>query len=187
MQQLGSGGLRVTIGIQTASQVESASRARATACDVPVEQVSVSTVGPTWGGEVTRGALIGLLVFLAAVTLYLALRFEPAMAGAALIALLHDIVLTIGVYALVGFVVTPATVIALLTVLGLLFAGSLFLGAGTLKDLALAQFVGILAGTYSSLFIATPVLVQIQECRDRGRRPAVHRSGLSRPRASVKV
>ena len=141
------------------------------------------------------------------------------MAGAALVALIHDLVLTIGIYALVGFTVTPATLIGLLTILGyslydtvvvfdkvrenvrdirssttktysdaanlavnqvlvrsvnttiigvlpvaaLLFAGAVILGEGPLKDLALALFVGMISGAYSSIFIATPLLAQVKE------------------------
>jgi preprotein translocase subunit SecF len=176
----------------------------------------------------------GLVVFLAAVALYLTLRFELAMAAAALVALLHDLLLTVGVYALAGLVVTPATVIALLTVLGfslydtvivfdrvreldrdrapgtshaeaadaalnqtvarslttsviallpvtgLLLAGSVVLGAGVLQDLALAQFVGIAVGAYSSLFIATPVLVQLKQWQERRAGPH-HADRSARP------
>ncbi|SHL25615.1 preprotein translocase subunit SecF [Pseudonocardia thermophila] len=80
--------------------------------------ISDSAVSGTWGGEITRQALIALGVFLVLVTLFLALYFERAMAVAAIVALLHDVVVTAGVYSLVGFEVTPATVIGLLTILG---------------------------------------------------------------------
>ena len=141
------------------------------------------------------------------------------MALAAMVALVHDVVITVGIYALVGFEVTPATIIGVLTILGfslydtvvvfdkvkentrgilgqsrmtyseaanlalnqtfirsvntsivallpvaaILFVGVGLLGAGTLKDLALALFIGLLAGTYSSLFVATPFLCQLKE------------------------
>ena len=167
-------------------------------------------------------ALTGLAVFLLAVTLFLTIYFEWRMAVAAIIALIHDVVITIGIYALVGFEVTPATVIGILTILGfslydtvvvfdkvkentrgilgqsrmtysdaanlavnqtivrslntsivallpvaaILFVGAGLLGAGTLKDLALALFIGTAAGTYSSIFVATPFLCQMKE-RDR--------------------
>jgi preprotein translocase subunit SecF len=178
-----------------------------------VDAVSIDDVGPNWGRQVSNKALRGLIVFLVAVGLYISFRFEPKMAVAALIALAHDLIVTAGIYALVGFTVTPATVIALLTLLGyslydtvvvfdrvrensealgagrssysdmvnksvnqvlmrsmntsltsllpvgaLLFVGSYLLKAETLQDLALALFVGILVGTYSSVFIASPVL-----------------------------
>lgn len=174
--------------------------------------VSSATVSPTWGAQVSGKALRALIVFLVLVSIYIAWRFEWQMAVAAFIALIHDILITVGIYSFTRFTVAPATVIATLTILGyslyddvvvfdkiketsasvvglrqdyeemvnrslnevlmrslntslaallpvgaLLFAG-VFLGAETLKDFALALFVGILAGTYSSIFIATPVI-----------------------------
>jgi preprotein translocase subunit SecF len=83
-----------------------------------VDQVSVSTIGPTWGGQVTAKARLALIVFLIAVVIYISLRFEPKMAIAALVAMLHDLLVTLGVYSLFGFQITPDTVIALLTILG---------------------------------------------------------------------
>jgi preprotein translocase subunit SecF len=195
-----------------------ASEALAKACGVEVSAISTQAVGPSWGQQITQKALIGLAVFLALVVLYLSVWFEWRMAIAALVALAHDIIITIGVYALVGFEVTPATVIGVLTILGyslydtvvvfdkvkentraitgstrmtyeaaanlavnqtlvrsintsivgllpvasLLFVGAYVLGAGTLKDLALALFVGIAVGTYSSVCVATPVLVDLK-------------------------
>jgi len=219
IQQVGQGRLRATTEVQSAAQVNAAISQLATRYGITERDVATSTVGPTWGSEVSRKALIGLVIFLAAVVAYLSFRFEPRMAIAAMLALIHDLLITIGIYVLVGFEVTPATVIAVLTILGfslydtvivfdrireltrglsatsrityaaaandglnqtvvrslntsiigvlpvasLLFVGAGLLGAGTLKDLALAQFVGILAGTYSSIFIATPLLVQLKE------------------------
>jgi len=189
------------------------------------DEVSPSNVGPAWGRQVTEKALQGLAIFLVAVVLYISVRFEPKMAAAAIVALIHDLVLTAGVYAVTQFVVTPSTVIALLTVLGyslydtivvfdkveenvrglsvqgrqtygdaaelavnqtfmrsintsliallpvsgLLFVGAFLLGAGTLKDLALALFVGLASGAYSSLFLATPLLVDLKEREPRYR------------------
>lgn len=181
------------------------------------EAISDSAVSGTWGGEITRKALIALVVFLGLVTVFLAVYFEPRMALAALVALVHDVLVTAGIYSLVGFEVTPASVIGLLTilgfslydtvvvfdkvqenthgllgltrrtyaeaanlavnqtlmrsintsliavlpVLGLLVIGVGLLGVGTLKDLALVLIVGLLAGTMSSIFLATPVLVDL--------------------------
>jgi preprotein translocase subunit SecF len=181
--------------------------------------IDVSSVGPRWGEQVSDQALRGLLVFLVLVSIYIALRFELRMALAAFVTLLHDIVVTVGVYAIVGFEVSPASVIALLTILGyslydtvvifdrvtedtkgltstasqtygevanhainevlvrsistsltsllpvasLLFIGGNLLGADTLTDLALALFVGMAIGTYSSIFVATPLLVFLKE------------------------
>lgn len=175
-------------------------------------------VGPRWGAQVTERALIALGVFLALAALYIALRFEWRMALAALVTLLHDVLVTVGIYALVGFEVSPASVIALLTILGysmydtvvvfdrvreetadlgasenrtyaelangalnavlvrslstsvtsllpvgaLLVIGAQLLGADTLADLALALFIGMAVGTYSSIFIATPLLVALK-------------------------
>jgi preprotein translocase subunit SecF len=85
----------------------------------PSEQaISDSAVSATWGGEISRQALIALVVFLCLVSAFLAVYFEPRMALAALIALIHDVLVTAGIYSLVGFEVTPASVIGLLTILG---------------------------------------------------------------------
>lgn len=176
--------------------------------------VQIEFVGPTWGESISRNALQALVVFLLVVVAYISWRLEPKMAGAAVLALTHDVFITVGLYALVGFLVSPSTVIALLTILGyslydtvvvfdrveenarhlgepgrrtyrqmvntslnqvfwrslntsitsllpvggLLFIGSQLLGAETLQDLALALFIGMGLGTYSSLFVAAPVL-----------------------------
>jgi len=214
----------------------------ADAAGVQPAQVSPESVSADWGRDITDQALIALVVFLAAVVLFLAIRFQPKMAVGAIVALLHDIVLTAGVYSLVGFEVTPSTVIgfltilgfslydtvvvfdkvdentkdlekgarmtwgeaanlavnqtlmrsintsviALLPVLGLLVVGVGLLGVGTLQDLALVLTVGLAAGTYSSIFLATPVLAdlkdrepEVQALRKRvlARRAADARSG----------
>ncbi|MBB5800540.1 preprotein translocase subunit SecF [Saccharothrix ecbatanensis] len=180
--------------------------------------VSDSAVSASWGGEITGKALIALGVFFLAVMIFLALYFEISMAIAALVAVLHDVVITAGIYSLVGFEVSPATVIGLLTilgfslydtvvvfdkvrentrgllgltrrtyaeaanlavnqtlmrsintsliallpVLGLLVIGVGLLGVGTLKDLALVQLTGIAIGALSSIYIATPVAVDLK-------------------------
>jgi preprotein translocase subunit SecF len=85
---------------------------------VDPNNIATETVGPEWGSQVTKKALQGLVVFLIAVVIYISIRFEPKMAAAAIIALIHDLLLAAGVYSVIGFVVTPSTVIALLTVLG---------------------------------------------------------------------
>lgn len=84
----------------------------------PGQEVSKSTVGPTWGGQVTDHALIALVAFIVIVGIYISLRFEPKMAAAAFVALIHDLLVAAGVYSLVGFQVTPDTVVAILTILG---------------------------------------------------------------------
>jgi preprotein translocase subunit SecF len=81
-------------------------------------QVSTSSVGPTWGGQVTNRALEALIIFFLAVVLYISVRFEPKMALAAFIAMVHDLLVTVGVYSLFGFQISPDTVIAILTILG---------------------------------------------------------------------
>lgn len=83
-----------------------------------IEDVSLTSVGPSWGDEISEKALRALIVFLIAITIYISFRFEFRMALPTLAALIHDILITIGVYSLAGFEVTPATVIALLTILG---------------------------------------------------------------------
>jgi len=191
---------------------------------VSVESIDTQNVGPSWGEEISRKALQGLIAFLIIVMIYLALTFEPKMAIAAIVALIHDVFITVGIYALVGFEVSPSTVIGFLTILGyslydtvvvfdkvrentrsitatgkytysqaanlavnqtivrslntsliallpvaaILFVGAGVLGDGTLKDLSLALFIGLIAGTYSSIFIAAPVLAQLRE-----REPAI--------------
>ncbi len=190
----------------------------------PLTAVSTSIVGPSWGHDVSSKALKALIIFLVLVTAVMAVYFRAwRMAVAALIALFHDLLFTVGVYAGIGFVVTPATVIGFLTILGfslydtvvvfdkvrentaefasqkrytyaelanlavnqtlvrsintsvvallpvvsILFIGRFF-GAGTLKDISLALFVGLAVGTYSSIFVATPFVVAL-----RGAEPAV--------------
>src|SRR5919204_5396720 len=181
--------------------------------------ITVKTVGPLWGSQISSKAVQALIAFLIVIVIYLSIAFDLRMAIAAFVALLHDLVITTGVYALAGFQVAPATVIGLLTILGyslydtvvvfdkvrentagllassratysqaanqalnqtlvrsintsiiallpvasILFVGAGLLGAGELKDLALVLFVGMLSGTYSSIFIATPVLAGLKE------------------------
>jgi preprotein translocase subunit SecF len=206
--------------------------------------VTVNLVGASWGSSISHKAIEALIVFLVLVVIYLSIAFEWRMAAGAFTALIHDIVITIGVYALLGFQVSPATVIGLLTILGyslydtvvvfdkvrentagiqttqrstygqaanlalnqtlvrsintsliallpvaaILFIGAGLLGAGELKDLALVLFVGMMSGTYSSIFIATPVLVDLKERQPEfkalaarvGRRDAGDRSTTQR-------
>jgi preprotein translocase subunit SecF len=181
--------------------------------------VTLNTVGPTWGHEVSRKALQALIVFFVVLALYLGIRFEPKMSGAAIVAVLHDIAFTVGVYAIIRFPVTPATITAFLTILGfslydtvvvfdkvrentatpavmgrntygemvdrslnqvlmrslstslvallpvvsMLVVGSFILGATTLEDFALALLAGLFVGVYSSIFVATPLLVWWKE------------------------
>jgi preprotein translocase subunit SecF len=85
---------------------------------ISANEISEQDVGPTWGGTISNKAITGLIVFLVLVSLYISLRFEPKMAAGALVALFHDLIITAGIYALVGREVTPETVIAILTILG---------------------------------------------------------------------
>ena len=221
VQTLSDGTFLITTKKTTGqTQVNDVISELSTRLGVKQTDISPSTVGGTWGSQISKKALEGLLIFLVGVVVYITLAFrEFKMALSAFIALLHDLLITAGVYSLIGFEVTPSTVIALLTILGfslydtvvvfdkvrentaklqsagrvsygqaanlalnqtlvrsintslialipvgaLLFVGAGLLGAGTLKDLALAQFVGLASGAYSSIFIATPLLVQLKE------------------------
>jgi preprotein translocase subunit SecF len=183
------------------------------------DQISPTTVGSTWGSQITNKAIEGLIIFLLAVILYLSVRYEWKMALSAIIALIHDLVVTAGIYSLIGLEVSPSTVIALLTILGyslydtvvvfdkvrentasiaggsrmtfsqatnlavnqtlvrsintsviallpvigLLAIGAGLLGAGSLKDLSFALFIGLASGAYSSIFIASPLLCDFKE------------------------
>jgi preprotein translocase subunit SecF len=209
----------VQTGVLTSHVSQQVTNALASTFHLNPNSIAVQFVGPTWGGQITSKAVEALIIFLVVIVIYLSIAFEWRMAVAAFVALLHDIVITIGVYALTGFTVSPTSVIGLLTILGyslydtvvvfdkvrentagllttqrstysdaanlalnqtlvrsmntsltallpvasILFVGAGLLGAGTLKDLALVLFVGMLSGTYSSIFIATPVLADLKE------------------------
>jgi preprotein translocase subunit SecF len=124
IQVLGTNILRVqadpTEGTREEREAEqqAVAEALAEAEGVDASTVSVNEVGPSWGSEITEKALRALIAFLIAITIYISLRFEPKMALACLAALFHDILVTVGVYSIVGFEVTPATVVAFLTILG---------------------------------------------------------------------
>ncbi|MEX5634363.1 protein translocase subunit SecF [Parafrankia sp. FMc2] len=240
-----SGQFRVQTPTLSDQQTEQVQNALAETFNVenPDENIAVSTVGSSWGSTITNKAIKGLIVFLVLVMIYLSIRFEWKMAAAAMAALVHDLVVTMGIYSLVGFEVTPSTIIAVLTILGfslydtvvvfdrvrentagmatstrrtyaeatndalnetlvrslntslialipvasLLFVGAGLLGAGTLKDLALAQFVGIASGAYSSLFFATPLLVDLKrnEADVRALDARVARARASRARSEA--
>jgi len=216
---------------------------------VNTNDISVTTVGPSWGSQISGKALEALIAFLIVIVLYLSIAFEWKMAISAFIALLHDLVIATGVYALAGFQVSPATVIGLLTILGyslydtvvvfdkvrentagllggarttysqaanlalnqtlvrsintsliallpvsaILVVSTALLGANNeLEELALVLFVGMLSGTYSSIFIATPVLADLKEREPQyqalAKRVAVRASGgRSAKRAMAKA
>ena len=203
----------------TVKQQDSVVSALSKKFGVPQNEISQTSIGASWGSQISKKAAEALIAFIVVIVIYLSIAFEWKMAVAALIALVHDIVITVGVYALAHFEVSPASVIGLLTILGyslydtvvvfdkvrentagllassrstysqaanqalnqtlvrsintsliallpvasILFVGAGFLGAGELKDLALVLFVGMLSGTYSSIFIATPVLADLKE------------------------
>ncbi|MGI8434972.1 MAG: protein translocase subunit SecF [Nocardioidaceae bacterium] len=208
-------------------------------------ELSSTTIGPTWGQAVAKKALTGLGVFLVLVVLFIWAYFrEWRMSAAAIVALAHDLVITVGVYALTGFEVTPATVTGFLTILGyslydtvvvfdkvrentrgittstrrtyaqsanlavnqtlvrsintsvaallpvgaILYVGVVQLGSGPLKDLALALFVGMAAGAYSSIFIAAPLLAQLKmrepSMQAQAKRVASRRSAAARGEAA---
>jgi preprotein translocase subunit SecF len=219
VQKIGNDKVRVQTNALTSVQQAAVEDKLATKFGVSVDSIDSQIIGPSWGAEITRKALYGLFGFLIVVMLYLAMAFESKMAIAAIIAVIHDVFITVGIYALVGFEVTPATVIGFLTILGyslydtvvvfdkvrentrgiassgkstysqaanlavnqtlvrsfntsfiallpvgsILFVGAGLLGAGTLKDLSLALFIGLATGTYSSIFIATPILAALRE------------------------
>ncbi|GGO51142.1 protein translocase subunit SecF [Streptomyces lasiicapitis] len=219
VQKLGNDTLRIQIaGVDTAKS-DQVKDEIAKDLGMESEKINADLVGPSWGEQVANKAWQGLGIFMVLVVIYLAIAFEWRMALAALIALIHDITITVGVYALVGFEVTPGTVIGLLTILGyslydtvvvfdslkeqskdlakqtrftysevanrsinstlvrsinttvvallpvagLLFIGGGFLGAGMLNDISLSLFVGLAAGAYSSIFIATPLVADLKE------------------------
>jgi preprotein translocase subunit SecF len=218
-QVVGGNSILLRTGSLSNDEENAVVAAVAQAAGVQANEVSPQAVSAAWGHDITDKALIALVVFLVAVVLFLAVRFQPKMAVGAIAALLHDLVVTAGIYSLIGFEVTPSTVIGLLTILGfslydtvvvfdkvdentkglsagarmtwseaanlavnqtlmrsintsviallpvagLLFVGAGLLGVGTLKDLALVLFVGLAAGTYSSIFLATPIVADLKE------------------------
>ena len=237
--KIGDSEVRVETEEITDEQKTQARDALAEEFGVEPSTVSAQVIGPSWGSDISAKALRGLLIFLVLVTLFMSLYFEWKMALAGMIALVHDLLLTVGLYALIGFAVTPATVIGLLTILGyslydtvvvfdkvkentaglqgsarqsysqaanlavnqtlvrsintsviallpvgaILFIGAGLLRAETLKDLSLALFIGIATGTYSSVFIATPIVAQLKErepaMQALARRAASRQSGVA--------
>ncbi len=226
------GGTTVRVQTEAAEErTEAAKSTLAAAFGVAPASVSSSLIGPSWGQSVSEKALQALLVFLVLVAVVMALYFRTwAMAVAGLVALLHDLVVTVGIYALFGFEISPSsmigfltilgyslydtvvvfdkvrentaqamgtrrmsyaqaanlavnqtlvrsvntTVVALLPILAILVVGFTQLGPGTLLDLSLALFVGIAVGAYSSVFIATPILVNIRSRDPRVKELAQH-------------
>lgn len=116
--ETGAGIIRVQTPPVDAAQSQEISRVLADTCGVAATDISVQVVGPTWGAEITSKGIQALIVFIVLVTIFLAIYFEWRFAVAALVALVHDIVLTVGIYAITGLPVTPATLIGFLTILG---------------------------------------------------------------------
>ncbi|MFD7509338.1 protein translocase subunit SecF [Streptomyces sp. NPDC059853] len=219
VQSLGNdGSLRIQVSGLDTEQSNITREALAEELGIPAQDLNAELVGPSWGSQIANKAWQGLAIFMVLVVIYLAIAFEWRMAAAALIALIHDLTITVGVYALVGFEVTPGTVIGLLTILGyslydtvvvfdglkettknypkqstytygelanrslngtlvrsintsvvallpvaaLLFIGGGVLGGGMLNDIALSLFVGLTAGAYSSIIIATPLVADFK-------------------------
>jgi preprotein translocase subunit SecF len=217
--------IRIEAEPTSADETDDVSSALADATGVTVDEVDITSVGPSWGEEISAKALRALIVFLIVVTIYIALRFELKMAIPTLVALIHDVLITTGVYAWSGLEVTPATVIAVLTILGysiydgivvfdkvdentrlvsstgglsyagmvnvslnqalmrslnttmtallpvasLLIVGSWIMGASTLEEFAVALLIGLFAGAYSSIFLASPLLAVLKEREPRYR------------------
>ena len=236
---VGGDSVRVQTEQLTSDESAEVRSALSDAYAVPLEDVTESFIGPSWGQDITGQALRALVVFLALAAVVMAAYFRTwKMSVAALVALLHDLVLTAGIYGITGFEVTPAAVIGFLTILGyslydtvvvfdkvrentaedgsesrrtfgesvnlavnqtlvrsintsvvailpvasILFIGALLLGAGTLRDIALALFIGILVGTYSTIFIAAPLYAQLREGED-GVKKSDQRSLAARAKA----
>ncbi|MFF4173478.1 protein translocase subunit SecF [Streptomyces sp. NPDC001744] len=220
VQQLGNGSLRIQVGGLDTDKSDQVRSELAKDLKVAENKIAAELVGPSWGEQIANKAWTGLGVFMILVVIYLAIAFEWRMAVAALVALVHDLTITVGIYSLVGFEVTVGTVIGLLTILGyslydtvvvfdslkestkdltkkqarftyselanrsingtlvrsinttvvallpvagLLFIGGGVLGAGMLNDISLSLFVGLAAGAYSSIFIATPLVADLKE------------------------
>lgn len=220
VQVVGGNDMQVQMQAVKAEELPVVAAKLAEAYGVSEDKVSSSLIGPTWGEDVSKKALTGLVWFLVLVAGFMSLYFRAwRMAAAGLVALIHDLVFTVGIYALSGFVVTPASVIGFLTILGyslydtvvvfdkvrentanvlsqhrytydelanlavnqtlvrsintsivallpvsaILFIGAYLLRAGTLKDISLALFVGMAVGTFSSIFVATPIEVALRD------------------------
>ena len=223
IQTSGNGTVKVSFKHLTQAKQNQVTDAIAKAAHTSPGQVSINDVGPSWGKTVTNKARTALIVFFILITVYISFRFEWKMAIAALVAVVHDILVTIGVYSISRFEVTPATVVAFLTILGyslydtivvfdrieentrglsasgrltysdtvnlsmnqvlmrsintsfvailpvasILAIGVYVLGATALEDFGLALLVGLITGAYSSIFIASPVLVLLKEREPR--------------------
>jgi preprotein translocase subunit SecF len=219
VQKIGEDKIRLQTGALETAEAEGIQRAISSNFNVQAGDIDTQIIGPSWGAEITKKALYGLIAFLIVIMIFLSMTFNSKMAISAIIAVVHDVFITVGIYALVGFDVTPASVIGFLTILGyslydtvvvfdkvnentrsitssskqtftqatnlavnqtivrsinttvtsllpvasILIIGGALLGAGTLKDIALALFIGMIVGAYSSVFIAPAILAQLRE------------------------
>lgn len=220
VSQLGPTDIRVQTEALKETENLAVTASLAKAYDIDEADVTYSFIGPAWGQDITKQALIALVVFIVFATVVMALYFRTwKMSLAAMIALFHDLIITAGIYGLSGFEVTPAAMIGFLTILGyslydtvvvfdkirentsagelgdrrtfgeavnlgvnqtlvrsintavvallpvasILFIGNYVLGAGTLRDIALALFIGIFVGAYSTIFVAAPVYAHLRE------------------------
>ncbi len=217
---VGGSTIRVQTDQLTTEETDSLRGQLADAYSVELDNVTSSFIGASWGSDITGQALRALAIFVALVSIVMALYFRTwKMSVAAIVAMIHDLVITAAVYGAFGLEVTPAAIIGLLTILGyslydtvvvfdkirentsisydvskrtfaesvnlavnqtlvrsintsvvavlpvgsILFIGSFLLGAGTLRDISLALFIGIIAGAYSTMFIAAPLYAQLRE------------------------
>jgi preprotein translocase subunit SecF len=223
IQTTGNGFVKVSAKHQSQAKEIEVTDTLAKVANTTPQQVSVNDVGPSWGKAVTNKAEKALVVFFILITIYISFRFEWKMAIAAIVAVIHDILVTVGIYSISRFSVTPGTVVAFLTILGyslydtivvfdrieentrglsasgrmtyadtvnlsmnqvlmrsintsfvailpvasILGIGAYLLGATALEDFGLALLVGLLTGAYSSIFIASPVLVLLKEREPR--------------------
>ena len=214
--------IRIQVGDQTTEVRAKVQSDLATKANVDINEVSVSSVSSSWGRAITEKAIRALIAFMVLVGVYIAWRFEWRMAMAAILAMLHDVLISVGIYSMTGFEVTPATVVAFLTILGfslydtivvfdkvkdniekfgpshtsiaditnvsmnqvlmrslntsvaavlpvlsLLILGSGVMGAIALREFAIALLVGLLTGSYSSIYIATPLLAIFKQRETR--------------------
>lgn len=219
IQTVGTDSIRVRADIDDAAGAAEVTRALAALADVSIGEVSVTTVGPSWGDQITNKARNALIWFFVIIAVYIAIRLEWRMSLGALVAVAHDIIISVGLYSVFQFEVTPATVIAFLTIMGyslydtivvydkvreigrrlgpterytytemmnlalnqvlmrsintsitsvlpvlsMLLVGSFFLGALTLQEFALALLIGIVVGSYSSIFVASAIVAWMKE------------------------
>ncbi|MCB1272717.1 MAG: protein translocase subunit SecF [Microthrixaceae bacterium] len=217
--------LRVSGQVESVQQGAELAVDFADAAGLEAGEVTVNTVGPSWGDDITRQARTSLIVFMVLVALYITWRMEARMAVSALVAVIHDILITLGVYSVFQLTITPATVISFLTILGfslydtivvydrvqenadrllrsgrytytavmrrslnqvvmrsinttittilpiisMLVVGKFLFGQQTLADFSLALLIGLVLGTYSSLFVASPLTVALKEREARWR------------------